>query len=187
MANLLGHGRPPADPVTLNPRRKNATLKRQPGFVGAAESARQVMQEDNLAYALKIADGVAQRIERLIVDRVLKPGQALPSERRLMVKLGVSRSALREGLKVLRTRGMINAEHGRGWFVAALTMPPALTPLMHLLGAQPRTLYGICSNCSMGAAPSIRPSTTWALFTTQNLNWPRSTKNSTPAIALIRA
>ncbi len=45
----------------------------------------------------RVADQVAERIERLIVDGVLKVGQALPSERRLVAKLGCSRSALREG------------------------------------------------------------------------------------------
>lgn len=44
----------------------------------------------------RVADQVAERIERLIVDGVLKVGQALPSERRLVAKLGCSRSALRE-------------------------------------------------------------------------------------------
>ncbi|MBF3059274.1 GntR family transcriptional regulator, partial [Pseudomonas aeruginosa] len=47
----------------------------------------------------RVADQVAERIERLIVDGVLKVGQALPSERRLVAKLGCSRSALREGLR----------------------------------------------------------------------------------------
>ena len=52
----------------------------------------------------QVSDVVAERIERLIVDGVLKVGQPLPSERRLCEKLGISRSALREGLKVLRGR-----------------------------------------------------------------------------------
>lgn len=45
----------------------------------------------------QIADVVADRIETLILDGVLKPGQRLPSERQLSEKLGFSRSALREG------------------------------------------------------------------------------------------
>ena len=68
---------------------------------------------------------VAERIERLIVDGVLKMGQTLPSERRLTDKLGVSRTALREGLKLLRARGIIETSHGRGSFVASLTAQPA--------------------------------------------------------------
>ncbi|CAL8477598.1 transcriptional regulator GlcC [Caballeronia sp. S22] len=114
------------------------------------------MLEDNQEEALQIADVVAGRIEALIVDGVLKPGQALPSERRLTAKLGASRSAVREGLKVLRTRGIIETSHGRGSFVAALTTQPALTPMMHLLGSQPRTLYDIFEVREMLEAESAR-------------------------------
>ena len=109
-----------------------------------------------LESALKIADVVSERVESLIVDGVLKPGQALPSERRLMVKLGVSRSALREGLKVLRARGIIETSQGRGSFVAALNTQPALTPMMHLLGSQPRTLYDIFEVRELLEAESAR-------------------------------
>ncbi|MCY1285914.1 Glc operon transcriptional activator [compost metagenome] len=91
----------------------------------------------------KVADQVAGRIERLIVDGVLKVGQALPSERRLVEKLGCSRSALREGLRILRGRGIIETEHGRGSFVAALGGTGDVTPLMHLFSSQPRTLYDL--------------------------------------------
>ena len=114
------------------------------------------MQEDNPKYASQIADLVAERIEGLIVDGVLKPGQPLPSERRLTVKLGASRSAVREGLQVLRTRGIIETAHGRGSFVAALTSQPALSPMMHLLGSQPRTLYDIFEVREMLEAESAR-------------------------------
>ncbi|MEF1435486.1 GntR family transcriptional regulator, partial [Neisseria gonorrhoeae] len=80
-------------------------------------------QED----ARQVADVVAERIERLIVDGVLKTGQALPSERRLTEKLGASRTALREGLKLLRARGIIETSHGKGSFVARLTAKPSLS------------------------------------------------------------
>lgn len=91
----------------------------------------------------RVADQVAERIERLIVDGVLKVGQALPSERRLVAKLGCSRSALREGLRALRGRGIIDTEHGRGSFVADLDRNADASPLMHLFGSQPRTLYDL--------------------------------------------
>ena len=67
--------------------------------------------------ARNVADVVAERIEQLIVDGVLKAGQALPSERRLTEKLGVSRTAVREGMKLLRARGIIDTTHGkaRSW------------------------------------------------------------------------
>ena len=62
------------------------------------------MQETGQEDKRQLADVVAERIERLIVDGVLKQGQTLPSERRLTEKLGVSRTALRESLKILRAR-----------------------------------------------------------------------------------
>jgi GntR family transcriptional regulator, glc operon transcriptional activator len=91
----------------------------------------------------QLADVVAERIEQLIVDGVLKTGQPLPSERRLVEKLGVSRTALREGLKHLRARGIIETSHGRGSFVASMTGRTEDSPLMFLLGSQPRTLYDL--------------------------------------------
>jgi len=104
----------------------------------------------------QIADVVAERIERLIVDGVLKSGQTLPSERRLTDKLGVSRTALREGLKLLRARGIIETQHGKGSFVANLTAQPAPSPMMHLLGSQPRTLYDLLEVREMLEAEAAR-------------------------------
>ena len=91
----------------------------------------------------QVADVVAERIERLIIDGVLKVGQALPSERRLSEKLGISRSAMREGLRVLRGRGIIETAQGRGSFVARLSGSHDASPLMHLFSSQPRTLYDL--------------------------------------------
>lgn len=91
----------------------------------------------------KLADQVAAHIESLIVDSVLKVGQALPSERRLMEKLGCSRSALREGLRILRGKGLIRTEHGRGSFVAPFDRVQNSSPLMHLFASQPRTLFDL--------------------------------------------
>ncbi|MDG9884317.1 transcriptional regulator GlcC [Pseudomonas sp. GD04058] len=91
----------------------------------------------------QVADQVAERIEKLIVDGVLKVGQALPSERRLVDKLGCSRSALREGLRILRGRGIVETEHGRGSYVADLSRADDTTPLMHLFASQPRTLFDL--------------------------------------------
>ena len=91
----------------------------------------------------QVSDVVAERIERLIVDGVLKVGQALPSERRLTEKLGVSRTALREGLKLLRAKGIIETAHGKGSYVAQLSGQGSTSALMHLFSSQPRTLYDL--------------------------------------------
>ncbi|XNM76604.1 GntR family transcriptional regulator [Escherichia coli] len=71
----------------------------------------------------------------------MKVGQPLPSERRLCEKLGFSRSALREGLTVLRGRGIIETAQGRDSRVARLNRVQDTSPLIHLFSTQPRTLY----------------------------------------------
>ena len=91
----------------------------------------------------RVADLVAERIERLISDNVLKPGQPLPSERLLTEKLGVSRSALREGLKLLRGRGLIRTQQGKRSVVANLLEEARQAPMLHLLSTQSRTLYDL--------------------------------------------
>lgn len=85
-----------------------------------------------------ICEVVAESIERLIIDGVLKVGQPLPSERRLCEKLGFSRSALREGLTVLRGRGIIETAQGRDSRVARLNRVQDTSPLIHLFSTQPR-------------------------------------------------
>ncbi|GAB1577028.1 transcriptional regulator GlcC [Bordetella petrii] len=100
------------------------------------------MDTATAAAGRQVADEVAERIERLIMDGVLKAGQALPSERRLTEKLGVSRTALREGLKLLRARAIIHTEHGKGSYVAPISQVDA-GPLVHLFHSQPRTLYDL--------------------------------------------
>lgn len=89
------------------------------------------------------ADRVASRIEQLIADGVFAVGQPLPAERELSASLGVSRPAVREGLRLLRGRGLVRTEHGRGNFVSNLHENAATTPLLQLFASQPRTLYDL--------------------------------------------
>jgi GntR family transcriptional regulator, glc operon transcriptional activator len=90
-----------------------------------------------------VADGVIERIERLITHGVLKVGEPLPSERSLSEKLGVSRTALREALGRLRGMGIVATAHGKGSYVTRLSRDVDTSPLLHLFGTQPRTLYDL--------------------------------------------
>lgn len=93
--------------------------------------------------SVRTPDNVAATLERLVLDGVLKPGQLLPSERRLCDKLGVSRASLREGLRILRGKGIIDTRQGRGSVVARLLPQRDDSPLMHLFRDHPRTLYDL--------------------------------------------
>ncbi|MFE7752750.1 FadR/GntR family transcriptional regulator [Streptomyces sp. NPDC057428] len=57
---------------------------------------------------------VLQSIEEQVLAGELKAGDRLPPERELAPVLGVSRSALREALRVLETIGVLVAQPGRG-------------------------------------------------------------------------
>ncbi|MEU2119619.1 FCD domain-containing protein [Streptomyces sp. NPDC016459] len=57
---------------------------------------------------------VLESIERQVLAGELKAGDRLPPERELALELGVSRSALREALRVLETIGALVANVGRG-------------------------------------------------------------------------
>lgn len=60
----------------------------------------------------------AERILELIAQRRLEPGQRLPTEVELAETLAVSRTVLREALKILTALGRVKAQKGRGLFVA---------------------------------------------------------------------
>ena len=63
---------------------------------------------------LKTAEIVALDIVRDIVGRSLKAGDRLPLEAEMLVQYGVSRSSLREALRLLETQGLIKIRPGPG-------------------------------------------------------------------------
>lgn len=79
-----------------------------------------------------VADAVVHQIEDMLVAGVLKEGERLPSERDLADVLDVSRPKIREALKSLEDRGLVDVRHGEGTFISRLTgaaMSPALMSL----------------------------------------------------------
>jgi GntR family transcriptional repressor for pyruvate dehydrogenase complex len=69
--------------------------------------------------SLSRSDGIAVDLERMILDGVLRPGDRIPPERELAVTVGVSRSSVRDALRDLEMRGLIDRKPGRGTVVKA--------------------------------------------------------------------
>ncbi|MGA6162873.1 FadR/GntR family transcriptional regulator [Amycolatopsis magusensis] len=55
---------------------------------------------------------VVEQVEQAVFSGRLKAGERLPSERELMTQFGVSRSTVREALRVLQAGGMIRSKPG---------------------------------------------------------------------------
>jgi GntR family uxuAB operon transcriptional repressor len=70
---------------------------------------------------------VADRIQALIRDENIEPGERLPSERDLATQLSVSRASLREALIALELGGVIEVRGGSGVYVSSV--PAAASPL----------------------------------------------------------
>ena len=68
-----------------------------------------------------LSEIVAGKIAGMILDEVYRSGYQLPAERDLVKQFGISRSTLREALKLLEDSALIEVRHGVGSFVAELT------------------------------------------------------------------
>jgi len=65
----------------------------------------------------RLYERIVEQIERHIVAGELKVGDQLPAERELAEQFGVSRTAVREAVKALREKGLVEIQVGRGTFV----------------------------------------------------------------------
>ncbi|RII20289.1 HTH-type transcriptional regulator LutR [Streptomyces sp. YIM 130001] len=61
-----------------------------------------------------------EEIKAMIAEGRLEPGQRLPTERELAVRLGISRSSMREAIRALTVIGVLQARHGSGIYVTQL-------------------------------------------------------------------
>jgi len=82
---------------------------------------------------VKVYEGVARQIERLISEGSLKPGDKLPSERELAEMFRVSRSSLRDGIRKLELLGLVEARHGEGTIVRDLSADSLVSPIASML------------------------------------------------------
>ena len=71
---------------------------------------------------------VADRIQALIREDNIRPGERLPSERDLAIKLSVSRASLREALLALELGGVIEVRGGSGVYVSEAAQTEASLP-----------------------------------------------------------
>jgi len=83
----------------------------------------------------RIFHEVADQIEEAVVSGLLKPGEKLPAERELVGRFDISRRTLREALRIVEQKGLIEIKIGSrgGAFVKDLTTAPISESLALLI------------------------------------------------------
>lgn len=85
---------------------------------------------------------VVQRLRDAIAQGHLMVGEHLPSERALGEQLGVSRTIVREAIRVLASQGILTVRQGRRALVAADLSTASLRPMRQLIVETARETFG---------------------------------------------
>ena len=67
---------------------------------------------------IRLSERVCEVLKKLIAEEGFKPGDRFYSESELTKKLQVSRSSIREAVRILEATGWVKVEHGKGIFVS---------------------------------------------------------------------
>lgn len=68
---------------------------------------------------VKLTDQVLDQIQGAIMSGEAQPGKRLPPERELAETFGVGRSVVREAIRALEQKGLVEVRHGLGVFVSS--------------------------------------------------------------------
>jgi len=66
---------------------------------------------------IRLSESVIDVIKQMIADDGFKPGDKFYSENELTKKLGVSRSSIREAMRMLEVSGQVSVKQGKGIFI----------------------------------------------------------------------
>ena len=88
----------------------------------------------------KVSEDIVHQIKNLIKNGQLKPGEKLPSERRLSVILEVGRSSVREAINSLSIMGLVEVKKRKGIYVGTIGAPLVIDSLKELMADDIRTI-----------------------------------------------
>ncbi|RDY71637.1 FadR family transcriptional regulator [Halobacillus trueperi] len=77
--------------------------------------------------------GIVSLIKDYLIEGKLKPGDKLPTEMELIEQLGVSRTPVREAIKILESIGVIQIKRGEGMFITDNSSKLTMNPLVFSL------------------------------------------------------
>ncbi|MDX1952878.1 MAG: FadR/GntR family transcriptional regulator [Verrucomicrobiota bacterium] len=76
---------------------------------------------------------VSSQVEQLILGSHLRPGDKLPAERDLADRFQVSRTVVREAIRSLAARGMVDVQQGKGTMVSTPSLESLAQPMALIL------------------------------------------------------
>lgn len=76
----------------------------------------------------------SQIMDMILVEERFRTGDKLPNEMELAQELGISRVTLREAIRILCTRGLVEIKRGRGTYVTSFEAPVSNADLSPLGG-----------------------------------------------------
>ncbi len=79
--------------------------------------------------SIRIYEDIVRQVKALIADGRLNSGDRLPPERELAERFRVSRTSVREALRSLQSRGLIEIQAGEGAFVRDVSVEALIEPL----------------------------------------------------------
>jgi len=90
-----------------------------------------------------LSEQIARQLEEMIAEGTLKPGERLPAERKLAERLGVSRPSLREAIKKLASKGLMESRQGGGTYIKTTLEDGLTNPLLDLLQQHPESRFDV--------------------------------------------
>ena len=90
----------------------------------------------------RLSGQVVTELERAIVEEFPEPGTRLPTEAELADRFHVSRIVIREAMKILEDRGVVEVRAGRGTITVAPPPEGVKTSLLRLFRDQPIPTLG---------------------------------------------
>jgi GntR family transcriptional repressor for pyruvate dehydrogenase complex len=92
---------------------------------------------------IKLPVQIAEQIQGLILARRLKVGDRLPPERDLCEQFKVSRTVVREAIRILDAKGLLTSQGGSGTYVRAIQSSDVVDSLdMYIATQSPSMPYG---------------------------------------------
>ena len=106
------------------------------------------------------AQAVRRITDMILVEGRFRVGDKIPNELELSQELGISRITLREAVRVLRTRGILEIRRGKGTFV--VSTDPALDPAApSASSAAPLDMAGTGTRDKLELLSALEPSAAW--------------------------